>query len=64
MGTEQIFDGNKVYSISGDDKEVTIAKPTGSETMFSPLNYIDSYKNGYTVQYMGKKTLAESMPII
>ena len=23
--------------------------------MFSPLNYIDSYKNGYTVQYMGKK---------
>lgn len=44
MGTEQIFDGNKVYSISGDDKEVTIAKPTGSETMFSPLNYIDSYK--------------------
>ncbi|MDV3505936.1 hypothetical protein CMU89_10220 [Elizabethkingia anophelis] len=57
MGTEQIFDGNKVYSISGDDKEVTIAKPTGSETMFSPLNYIDSYKNGYTVQYMGKKNV-------
>ena len=64
MGTEQIFDGNKVYSISGDDKEVTIAKPTGSETMFSPLNYIDSYKTDIQYSIWVRKTLAESMPII
>lgn len=57
MGTEQVFDGNKVYSINSEDQEITIAKPTGGETMFSPLNYIDSYKNGYTVQYMGKKNV-------
>ena len=55
MGEEQIFDGNKVYSINADDQEVTIAKPNSSEGAFSPLNYVDAYKKGYTVTYLGKK---------
>lgn len=54
MGTEQIFDGNKIYSISAEDQEVTVAKPTGSEQMFSPLTYIEEYKKGYNVKYVGK----------
>lgn len=54
MGTEQIFDGNKIYSISAEDQEVTVAKPTGNEQMFSPLNYIEQYKTGYNVKYIGK----------
>lgn len=54
MGTEQIFDGNKIYNISAEDQEVTVAKPTGSEQMFSPLIYIDQYKKGYNVKYVGK----------
>ena len=54
MGTEQIFDGKKLYNISAEDQEVTIAKPTGNEQMFSPLNYIEEYKKGYNVKYMGK----------
>ena len=54
MGTEQIFDGNKIYNISEEDKEVTVAKPTGNEQMFSPLNYIEQYKKGYNVKYVGK----------
>ncbi|WP_447950894.1 LolA family protein [Chryseobacterium koreense] len=54
MDTEQIYDGNKVYNISGEDQEVTIAKPTGNDQMFSPLNYIEEYKKGYNVSYMGK----------
>ncbi|WP_304342729.1 outer membrane lipoprotein carrier protein LolA [Chryseobacterium koreense] len=54
MGTEQIFDGNKVYNISGEDQEVTISKPTGNEQMFSPLSYMEEYKKGYNVSYMGK----------
>ncbi len=54
MGIEQVFDGNKVYNISDEDQEVTVAKPNGSEQMFSPLSYIESYKKGYTVKYMGK----------
>ena len=44
MGTEQIFDGKKLYNISAEDQEVTVAKPTGNEQMFSPLNYIEEYK--------------------
>ncbi|SEF56330.1 Outer membrane lipoprotein-sorting protein [Halpernia humi] len=54
MGTEQIFDGNKVYNISDEDKEVTIAKPNGNESMFSPLSYLESYNKDYNVKYLGK----------
>lgn len=54
MGTEQIFDGNKIYNISADDYEVTVAKPTRSDQMFSPLTYIEEYKKGYNVKYIGK----------
>lgn len=54
MGTEQIFDGNKIYNISTEDQEVTVAKPTGKEQMFSPLTYIEEYKKGYNVKYIGK----------
>ncbi len=54
MGTEQIFDGNKIYNISEEDQEITVAKPTGNEQMFSPLSYIEQYKKGYNVKYVGK----------
>lgn len=54
MGTEQIFDGNKIYNISADDSEVTVAKPNGDEMMFSPLNYLESYNKDYNVKYLGK----------
>lgn len=47
MGTEQIFDGSKVYSISDEDKEITIAKPNENQVAFSPLSYLDSYKKDY-----------------
>lgn len=57
MGTEQIFDGNKIYSISAEDQEVTVAKPNGDEQMFSPLTYIEEYKKGYNVKYLGKVTV-------
>ena len=57
MGTEQIFDGNKIYNISAEDQEVTIAKSSGSEQMFSPLTYIEEYKKGYNVKYLGKITV-------
>mgnify|MGYP000037968526 CR=1 FL=1 len=58
MGTEQIFDGNKIYSISDEDKEITIAKPTENQVAFSPLSYLDSYKKDYNVNYSGKKTIS------
>lgn len=58
MGIEQIFDGNKVYNINDEDKEVTVSKPNANQTHFSPLSYLDSYKKDYNVKYMGKKTVS------
>ena len=55
MGTEQIFDGSKIYNINEEDMEVTIAKPNGSDAMFSPINYLSSYRKDYNVTYLGKK---------
>lgn len=57
MGNEQIFDGNKIYNINEEDKEVTVAKPNATEAMFSPLNYLKTYRKDYNVVYAGKKTV-------
>lgn len=57
METEQIFDGNKIYNINTEDMEVTIAKPNGSAAMFSPINYLTTYRKDYNVSYNGKKTV-------
>ena len=64
MGNEQIFDGKKIYNISKEDQEVTIAKPNGSEKALSPINYIDEYKNGYTVTYSGKKGSLDKITLV
>ncbi len=58
MGIEQIFDGNKVYNINDEDKEVTVSKPNDNQMHFSPLSYLDSYKKDYNVAYSGKKTIS------
>ena len=57
MGIEQIFDGSKIYNISDEDQEVTIAKANGNEMMFSPTSYLNSYKKEYNTSYVGKRTV-------
>lgn len=57
MGTEQVFDGNKIYNINGEDMEVTVAKPNSSDAMFSPINYLTTYRKDYNVTYNGKKNV-------
>lgn len=57
METEQVFDGSKIYNINTEDMEVTVAKPNANSTMFSPINYLTSYRNDYNVAYSGKKTV-------
>jgi predicted polyphosphate/ATP-dependent NAD kinase len=49
MGTEQIFDGKKVYLIINEDEEVIIQKPSnnGDETL-TPSKMFSFYKNGYS----------------
>lgn len=64
MGNEQIFDGKKVYNISKEEQEVTVAKPNGTEKLLSPINYIDEYKNGYTVTYAGKSGSLDMIKLI
>lgn len=56
-GNEQIYDGNKVYNINAEDQEVTIAKPNGINNIFSPTRYVEAYKKGYNVSYMGKRNI-------
>ncbi|WP_333851992.1 LolA family protein [Epilithonimonas sp.] len=58
MGTEQIFDGKKLYNINDEDKEITISKANDDQVHFSPLSYLDSYKKDYNVSYSGKKTIS------
>ncbi len=58
MGTEQIFDGNKLYNINDEDKEITISKANEDQVHFSPLSYLDSYKKEYNVTYSGRKTIS------
>ncbi|MDR2206854.1 MAG: outer membrane lipoprotein carrier protein LolA [Flavobacteriaceae bacterium] len=57
MGIEQISDGSKVYNISAEDQEITIAKAENSEMIFSPINYLNSYKKDYNTTYVGKKNV-------
>ncbi|WP_018674490.1 LolA family protein [Riemerella columbina] len=58
MDTEQIFDGKKIYNINEEDQEVTTASPNEDAVMFSPINYIDDYKKGYEISYVGKRSVA------
>jgi len=57
METEQIFDGNKIYNINTEDMEVTVAKPNANSTMFSPINYLTTYRKDYNVVYGSKKAV-------
>ncbi len=57
MDIEQIFDGSKVYNISEQESEVTIAKANGSQPMFSPTSYLNNYKKEFNTQYVGKRNV-------
>jgi len=49
MGTEQIFDGEKVYLIVPEDEEVIIQNPDNSEEeQLTPSKMFTFYKSGYT----------------
>jgi outer membrane lipoprotein-sorting protein len=58
MGTEQIFDGKKIYLIIHEDEEVIIQDPNNNEEeSFTPSKMFSFYKNGFAYE-MGKlKTL-------
>ena len=55
MGSEQIFDGNKIYSINEEEQEVTISKSNGGENVLFPMSYLEAYKKNYNIIYVSKK---------
>ncbi|WP_457616123.1 LolA family protein [Lutibacter sp.] len=58
MGTEQIFDGKKVYLIIHEDEEVIIQDPSNSEEeTLTPSKMFSFYKNGFTYQMGDLKTV-------
>ena len=48
MGTEQIFDGKKVYLIIHEDEEVIIQAPSDGDDTLTPSKMFSFYKSGYT----------------
>lgn len=57
MGNEQIFDGNKIYNINGDEQEITITKSNSNDSLLSPISYLDAYKKNHNVAYAGKNII-------
>lgn len=58
MGTEQIFDGKKVYLIIHEDEEVIIQNPSKKkEETLTPSKMFSFYKTGYTFKMDALKTV-------
>ncbi|MDO9594516.1 MAG: outer membrane lipoprotein carrier protein LolA [Lutibacter sp.] len=58
MGTEQIFDGKKVYLIIHEDEEVIIQNPSkNKDETITPSKMFSFYKNGYTFKMDALKTV-------
>ncbi|RXP55762.1 outer membrane lipoprotein carrier protein LolA [Lutibacter sp. HS1-25] len=57
MGTEQIFDGKKVYLIIHEDEEVIIQSPSSTEETLTPSKMFSFYKNGYTYKMGALETV-------
>lgn len=57
MENEQIFDGNKIYNINGEEQEITITKSNGNDSFLSPISYLDTYKKNHNVAYAGKNII-------
>lgn len=48
MGINQIYDGKTLYTISKEDKEVTVSTPAkDSEDLLTPVKILGMYKTGY-----------------
>ena len=58
MGTEQIFDGKKLYLIIHEDEEVIIQNPSKKkEETLTPSKMFSFYKTGYTFKMDALKTI-------
>ncbi len=49
LGINQIFDGEKVYTISDEDEEVTITSGENEDIILTPNKVLNTYKKGYKI---------------
>jgi outer membrane lipoprotein-sorting protein len=56
MDIKQMYDGKSLYTISKEDKEVTVSQPdTNSDDFLSPTKVMRMYKSGYKLS-LGKSS--------
>lgn len=56
IGIKQVYDGKSLYTISKEDKEITISSPKpDSDDLLTPTKVLGMYKSGYTTS-LGKTT--------
>jgi outer membrane lipoprotein-sorting protein len=48
LGTQQLYDGNKVYTIVPENEEVTIEDKAADENALTPSKMLTFYKEGHT----------------
>jgi len=48
LGTQQLYDGNKVYTIVPENEEVTIEDKSEDENALTPSKMLTFYKDGHT----------------
>lgn len=51
FGSQQLFDGSKVYTIVTENEEVTIEDKANSEDGLTPSEMLTFYKEGYTYKW-------------
>ncbi len=51
LGSQQLFDGNKVYTIVPENEEVTIEDQTDENNTITPSKMLTFYKKGHTYQW-------------
>ncbi|NER11428.1 Outer membrane lipoprotein-sorting protein [Muriicola jejuensis] len=47
LGSQQLFDGKKVYTVVPENEEVTIENPSDDENTITPSKLLTFYKKGY-----------------
>ena len=51
LGSQQLYDGNKVYTIVPENEEVTIEDQTEENNTITPSKMLTFYKKGHTYQW-------------
>lgn len=58
MGINQIYDGKTLYTVSKEDKEVTVSTPEkNSDDLLTPVKILGMYKTGYKYELEKTSTI-------